>query len=265
MFEWLSTFERIFVTGPQRSGTRICAKMISHDTGYEFIDETRISMDSVYGFSSFLESKRKYVIQCPTLCRYIHFLASKEDAVVLMRRNCKDIVQSQKRIEWSKEWLELMRYDRSRGIISEIKYDFWEKNQKKKIQNNYEIEYDSLRTHPFWIDKKERGNFSAMQIEKTSSSDSVPIHAFLKRAPEAELYFNKNRTEGILLDKNNIFHLINKTSLRIWEMCDGTHSKKDVFGHLARLFPEIAKKTLSHDIDLFIAELHKKHFITFIF
>ena len=65
MFEWLSEFERIFVTGPQRSGTRICAKMIAHDIGYEFIDETQINMDSFYNFSSLLETKQKYVHSMP--------------------------------------------------------------------------------------------------------------------------------------------------------------------------------------------------------
>jgi hypothetical protein len=135
MFEWLSKFERIFVTGPQRSGTRICAKMIARDTGYEFIDETHINMDIFYNFSSFLESKQKFVIQCPTLCRYIHFFDSEDNAIILMCRNVKDIIKSQKRIKWSKEWLELIRYDcrAGAGIISIIKYDFWEKYQKLNI------------------------------------------------------------------------------------------------------------------------------------
>ena len=96
MFEWLSKFERIFVTGPQRSGTRICAKMIAHDTGHEFM-QTQINMDSFYNFSSLLETKIKYVIQCPTLCRYIHFFDSKDNAIILIRRNIKDIINYSKK------------------------------------------------------------------------------------------------------------------------------------------------------------------------
>jgi hypothetical protein len=263
MFAWLSKFDKIFVTGAQRSGTRICAKMIAHDTQFEFVDETQINMDSFYNFSSFLGSNRKYVIQCPTLCRYIHFFASEDSAVVLMRRNIDDIINSQKRIKWSKEWLERIRYDQSQGIISEIKYDFWEKFQKNKIANAFEIEYSSLKTHPLWIDKKERRNFSPMQIANITPGDSIPKNALLKKAPEAELFLNKTRTEGILTNENNFFHLINKPSLQIWEMCDGRHSKKEILDHLQQSFPDITRKTLAMDMDRFVEDLFKNHFITF--
>jgi hypothetical protein len=262
MFEWLAKFERIFVTGPQRSGTRICAKMIARDTGYEFIDETQINMDSFYNFSSFLESKRKFVIQCPTLCRYIHFFGSEDNAIILMRRNVKDIIKSQKRIKWSKEWLELIRYDRSVGIIAEIKYDLWENNQRNQIKNAFEIDYNSLKTHPLWINKKEREYFLPMQIEKSSPAVKIPKNAFLQKDPEVELFVNSSLTEGILVKKNSTFHLINKTSLIIWEMCDGTHSKIDVSDQLAQLFPEIKSSTLAKDSNRFIEDLHKNHFIT---
>jgi hypothetical protein len=262
MFEWLAKFERIFVTGPQRSGTRICAKMIAHDIDYEFFDETQINMDSFYNFSSLLETKQKYVIQCPTLCRYIHFFASEDNAIVLMRRDVKDILKSQKRIKWSKEWLELIRYDRNEGIISKIKYDFWEKNQRKQIKNAFEIEYDSLKKHPLWIGKKERENFFPMQIEKNSPTNTIPKNAFLQKDPGVELFLNSNRTEGILIKNNSTFRLINKTSLLIWEMCDGTHSKIDVSDQLGQLFPEMNKRTLAKDITCFIGDLQKNHFIT---
>jgi hypothetical protein len=262
MFEWLSKFDRVFVTGPQRSGTRICAKMIAHDTGYEFIDETQINMDGFYNFSTLLETNKKYVLQCPTLCRYIHFFDQEDNAIVLMRRNVNDIIRSQKRIKWSKEWLELIRYDRSEGIISEIKYDFWEKNQKNQIKNSFEVEYGSLKTHPLWIAKKERENFLPMQIERTNPAMTIPRNAFLQKDPEAELFMNSSQTEGILVKKDKTFHLINKPSLLIWNACDGAHLKKDILNHLELLFPEIKSSTLAKDINRFLEELYKNHFIT---
>ena len=48
MFEYLKEFPVVLVTGPQRSGTRICAKMIAHDTGHRFVDEREIHTDSLY-------------------------------------------------------------------------------------------------------------------------------------------------------------------------------------------------------------------------
>lgn len=261
MFEWLSKFDRIFVTGPQRSGTRICAKMIAHDTGHEYFDENDINMDSFYNFSSLLEKKEKCVIQCPTLCRHIHFFDSEDNAIILMRRNVKDIIKSQKRIKWSKEWLELIRYDRSKGIIAEIKYDYWEKNQEKQIKNAFEIEYDSLKTHPLWVNKKERENFLPMQSEKNSPPIAIFKNSFPQKEPGTELFMTSDQTQGILKNKNSTFHLINKTSLLTWEMCDGTHSIKDILDHLKPTFPETRSITLEKDIIRFVEELHKNHCI----
>jgi len=75
MFELLSQFNTILVTGPQRAGTRICAKMIAYDTGHEYVDEDSIGMDSLYRLYGLLETNRPMVIQCPVLCRHIHLLS----------------------------------------------------------------------------------------------------------------------------------------------------------------------------------------------
>jgi len=69
LFDWLASFDKILVTGPQRSGSRICAQMIAYDTGHEYVDEEDLSMDSLYQLCGFLEDQRGLVIQCPTLCR----------------------------------------------------------------------------------------------------------------------------------------------------------------------------------------------------
>jgi len=55
--------------------------------------------------------------------------------------------------------------------------------------------------------------------------------------------------------------LINKTSLLIWEMCDGKHTQIDVSDQLEQLFPEIESSTLAKDINRYIEYLHKNHFI----
>ena len=40
VFEHLLNFAVVLVSGPQRSGTTICAKMIAHDTGHTYIPES---------------------------------------------------------------------------------------------------------------------------------------------------------------------------------------------------------------------------------
>ena len=91
-FEWLRDFSKIIVTGPQRSGTRICAKMIAHDTRHRYVDESEIGVDSLYRLWSLLRNERRFVVQCPALCRHVHLFGSADTAIVLMRRDVKDIV-----------------------------------------------------------------------------------------------------------------------------------------------------------------------------
>ncbi|MBN2398990.1 MAG: PqqD family protein [Candidatus Aminicenantes bacterium] len=155
----------------------------------------------------------------------------------------------------------MIRYDHREGIISEIKYDFWKKNQRNKIKNAFEINYNSLKMHPLWIDKKERKNFLPMQIEKDIPSAAIPPNAFLQKVPEVKLFVNSSQTEAVLMKTDSTYYLTNKTSLAIWEMCDGRHSKKDMRNHLKRLFPEMKSSTLAKDIHRFLEELYKNHFI----
>jgi len=109
------------------------------------------------------------VVQCPVLCRHVHMLAGDDVAVVLMRRRIEDIIASQKRIGWMWEWLELARYDRLDGVISEIKYNFWDQFQKDRIKHAFEIEYENLTAHPLWLDKEVRQDFEANQTAHPSN------------------------------------------------------------------------------------------------
>lgn len=159
MFENLAIFEKILVAGPQRSGTRICAKMIAEDTGLRFIDEKRISGTNVTALKRFLNSLESVVIQCPGLCYCVHEFSSPTTAIVLMRRAIVDILVSQERIKWGNGKDMLVFYGLQEGTISEIKYDFWDKKQKQFIDYPFEVWYESLSAHPLWVPKKKRKNF----------------------------------------------------------------------------------------------------------
>jgi len=90
-----------------------------------------------------------------------------------MRRKIEDIIASQKRISWSWEWLELARYDRTDGIIAEVKYQFWDQYQKELIKHAYENEYESLAAHPLWVAKMNARIFDARQTG--GSNQLLPI------------------------------------------------------------------------------------------
>ena len=171
MFDGLEKFPIIVVTGPQRSGTRVCARMIGYSLGHEIVDERDIHIDSLYALMIRIDKARqqgeKIVVQCPALSYAAHFLGQFADVcVVMMMRDKNDIRASEKRVGWKWGSLEKMHYpDEMRfWAIDTIKYEYW-KVQKTRIKNAVEIWYEGLKDHPKWLDKEEREGFHALQTE----------------------------------------------------------------------------------------------------
>jgi len=261
MFEWLSRFDTILVTGPQRSGSRICAKMIAHDTGHEYIDEDDLEMESLYRLCSIMGERRNIVVQCPVLCRYVHMFGTDEVAVVLMRRKVEDIIASQQRISWTWEWLELARYDRVDGIIAEIKYQFWEQYQKKRIKHAFEIEYDSLAAHPLWVKKDKRQNFNARQT--AGSIQLLPIGPNARCIPYSSVYYldELDQDSAILVKTQGNARLLNDTGRFIWNLCDGTHTYQDILRSLCVEYIDMKEDTLVSDLNTFLSDLITNGFL----
>lgn len=165
--EGLEQHDVILVSGPQRSGTRIGAKILAHELGYEYVDENDIGIDSLNRLCHAITNLNKVVIQCPALARYVHLLASERVAAVFMIRDVRDIIASQERIGWKSVLPELLRYDRTEGEPCIAKYAFW---QQVKGEHCYSLEYESLSGHPLWVDKELRKNFGPLQTELNPNS-----------------------------------------------------------------------------------------------
>lgn len=173
MFSRLGKFKRVIVTGPQRSGTTICSKMIAHDSGLSHIDETAIRVDDLQMLRLLMRFGTGFVIQCPALARHVHeFRGNPDNCIVWMLRPAKDIVASQQRINWDHVGDEWARYGVDRNDfpgmpVCEFKLKWWRENQfplfNKSPATAMEIEYGSLRTHPLWKWKSERRDFGPKQ------------------------------------------------------------------------------------------------------
>jgi hypothetical protein len=260
MFEWLAKFDRIFVTGPQRSGTRICAQMIAYDTDHEYIDERDFCMDSLYMLCSLLENKHRLVIQCPVLCRYVHALDASDAAIVLMRRDVQDIIVSQTRIRWGWEWLELARYDCSDGTIAEVKYRFWEEYQKKRIKHAFEIDYESLKEHPLWVSNHLRLEFSPAQTVHQNGTPTINQDARPCPRPGVLCLEGSAVSETILVKTRESAQALNETGRLIWSLCDGVHTRQDILEALKTHF-DVDESVAARDVDEFISDLLKKGFL----
>jgi hypothetical protein len=140
---------RIVVTGPQRSGTTISARILADELGYEFLPEERIRYRNLLKFFQLYASLDRFVLQAPCLCAFAHVLPA---CIVLVRRDVEEIIKSQERIGWSEyERRELRNYFVDTGPIAEVRYSVWDRYQKPNMSNAFELKYESLRGHRLWV------------------------------------------------------------------------------------------------------------------
>lgn len=165
MFDFLLPYRRALVTGPQRSGTGICARMVAHDLGWEYIDEDDIGIRNLGKAREIFQSRFEFVMQAPALSRFCHELSAEYFPlpIVWMRRPLHEIIASQERINWDGEAIEKMVYFNACGPVAKVKYDFWENVQRRLTPTAYEIHYASLSGHPLWVGKEERKKWGARQ------------------------------------------------------------------------------------------------------
>ena len=171
MFKHLSGHHNIIVTGPQRSGTRICAQMIAHDTGHKYVDEIAFgheahTPDGTDALIRELESPLQVVIHAPAIFHVVAHFARRRAIVVVMKRDVDDILASQKRINWQHEEHERAKYPNSKGLALPLaKYNFWD-SQKGFVSSWVEVDYASLAGHPLFIPKDRRLKFEWNQTEE---------------------------------------------------------------------------------------------------
>lgn len=166
--------QKFLVTGPQRSGTRFTANVISNDLGLEYVDEEDYYVDNMSQFLSVVNDKESFVVQGPALSLWLKYVPD-DITIIWMYRDINDIIKSQERINWNYNYQYVMIYkyvfgDQLKDIdmdqpISKIKYDIWEQIQEPTLKNKtYNLIYESLSNHPMWIDKEQRRYFNYKQI-----------------------------------------------------------------------------------------------------
>jgi hypothetical protein len=177
---------KILVTGPARSGTRICATMVAADTGLRYIDEieipalfkgksledknpnwNEIKKATVAAIQQLVDNN-EFVLHCPPLMPWVHLV--RNVLVIMMKRPIRDIEKSSRRIgiKKAREELEYNKLGYSKygkalnkvkthKPIAELKYVLWNKH---KIDCNYmEVNYCDLANHPLWLPSNKRKNF----------------------------------------------------------------------------------------------------------
>jgi hypothetical protein len=172
MFEHLERYRLVIVSGPHRSGTTICAKMIAQDTGKTFYPEESFGPDNHTAWREMVESASG-VMQCPSMACYLGELGGFCDvAVVMMRRDLAAVQASHRKIGWSADGFYHLRYCAELGCygagkdedLAEVKYRVW-KGQRLLLQHACNVEYESLEEHPLWVSREKRTGWGPRQIE----------------------------------------------------------------------------------------------------
>lgn len=166
MFGYLKPYSKILVTGPQRSGTTIAARMIAEDTGKRFLTEEYVYVHSEEALLRALASDGQFVLQCPALQHMIHTPEvglRREVAVVFMDRPDEEIRRSESRIGWEAAGTEYAAWGIPLPRLSEIKKWAWNSFQKRLIRNPFTVVYSSLSEHPLWVAQDQRQEFHSRQ------------------------------------------------------------------------------------------------------
>lgn len=154
MFEHLAPFKRIIVTGPHRSGTTICARMIAADTGKVFVMERKLGMLRFQGDTEpalerdtvleWLAAREDVVLQgatCFTWIDEIHSAFRPDIAVVFVVRSPEDIAASQ------------VAY-RGYQIDDPVRKEAEFRRRMKHLDTVWMVEYDALRGHPMFVEDR---------------------------------------------------------------------------------------------------------------
>jgi hypothetical protein len=157
---------KLFVTGPQRSGTTFVSNCLSSSFNLPLIDESEFDAH-FYGRFKFLANKQEqWIVHGPALFHKVFDVLNDFPDVtfVVVRRNVKDIVKSQDRISWkpSSERRHMNVPSHDKRPIAQIKYEYWDR-WKNDLSSWVEYEYDDFEVHPLWVDKTRRKNFHSRQ------------------------------------------------------------------------------------------------------
>jgi len=150
----------IIVTGCQRSGTQIAARILAYDFQLKFIPEIH---------ADFFNLEPNTVIHSPlALNGFLEtYYANPGVHFIHVNRDPHDIIASMRRIKWLKDDVE----DWNRFLPHFVSHQqrMWKLLQTELPTHAWsEIQYESLKSHPLFMSQEDRTNFTVLQWEKDS-------------------------------------------------------------------------------------------------
>lgn len=145
----------IFVTGPQRSGTTIAARILAFDLNRTYVDESEYTPKAI---------PTNAIIQAPFIIKFVLELSFMfpESYFVFMYRDKNEIIKSMERIEWYKDYITDSNFY---NTYVEHTYKYIDLLCNTLPEDRWSVlHYDSLATHPLFV--KDRHDFTVRQWQK---------------------------------------------------------------------------------------------------
>lgn len=167
MFEALAKYRVVIVTGPHRSGTRLCAHAVACDTGLGYVDTEDYGGD-LDAWKEIVARGRGVVVHSPGMARWVHEVAGRVDVLVIwMLRSLSQILMSEAKADWEDGDEKALYADvpgyKGQYHVSVNKLNFWRSYQHKHVHNWREVRYGDLNAHPLWLPAEKRRNFAPTQ------------------------------------------------------------------------------------------------------
>jgi hypothetical protein len=188
MFEYLKPYSHIIVSGMQRSGTTIAARMIQYDLEIPYCYWVGNKLGII---TDIPPEGGQGVYHAPGMSHLLHGFKSTEDAtfaVIWMKRDIEEIIESAYKVKWDPT-ADIGNYPAfMNGIpdgtevdyptmvrrLAQEKINFWE-TQKPLVETYFEVEYESLRNHPLWLNDRPWKKWPRTTSPGTLPSEEVKI------------------------------------------------------------------------------------------
>jgi hypothetical protein len=189
-------YKNIIIVGPPRSGTTFTGRAIAHTLSYKYIDENTFNNRDVRIFNNLIKNGNN-VIQAPGFTHIAHLIANPHILIVFLVRKWSDITKSLVRTngkisdwQYTSTLYEYELYNRmnpgirthctpfhdpnvkqyfdkyidKKGYAIDMHYKMWKYYQRNQIPNWIQLDYESMNSHPMWVEKNERKNTSRKEI-----------------------------------------------------------------------------------------------------
>ncbi len=152
-FHALDRFNRVLVTGPQRSGTKIVALMIASATNMAYVRRHRHPFMPKY-LQQF-KSRCGIVLHDPSYVAFLENVQAEDTAIIFVWRSIDEILDSEIRHKWIGRAIEQGYLGIGPDVDPAIeKQRIWEAGLWSTLLNAFTVYYDDLRSHPmFCVDR----------------------------------------------------------------------------------------------------------------